>query len=152
MKEKNYLEDYELGEVLITPGRTITEADIVNFAGLTGDWNPLHTDVTYAETTVFGERIAHGFLTLVVGSALIFRLGPFAFLPRSFIAFYGMDGVRFPAPVRIGDTIRLECEITDVAFKNKKMGVMTARGAIKNQKDEVCCAYTVRLACGRRPA
>ena len=62
--EKLYFEDYTLGERFVSPARTITEADIINFASLTGDWHPLHTDVEYAKSTPFGERIAHGMLTL----------------------------------------------------------------------------------------
>ncbi|MCX5834836.1 MAG: MaoC/PaaZ C-terminal domain-containing protein, partial [Deltaproteobacteria bacterium] len=101
-KEYAYLDDYAVGERFISPARTITEADIINFAGLTGDWHPLHTDVEYAAKTPFKERIAHGMLTLSIGMVLPFRLGPYSsFLPRSFIAFYGMDNVRFTAPTKI---------------------------------------------------
>jgi 3-hydroxybutyryl-CoA dehydratase len=75
---------------LRSPGRTITETDIVMFAAFTGDWHPLHTNVEFAKKTIFGERIAHGMLTLCVGSALMFRLGMYAALPKSLIAFYGL--------------------------------------------------------------
>jgi len=93
--EKLFFEDYAVGEAFKSPARTMTETDIVLFASLTGDWHPIHTNVEYAKKAFFGERIAHGMLTLCVGSALIFRLGPFVALPKSFIAFYGMDSVRF---------------------------------------------------------
>ena len=93
--EKLFYEDYAVGEKLRSPGRTITETDIVMFSAFTGDWHPLHTNVEFAKKTIFGERIAHGMLTLCVGSALMFRLGMYAALPKSFIAFYGMDSVRF---------------------------------------------------------
>jgi acyl dehydratase len=85
--EKSYFEDYTVGEKFISPARTITETDITLFAAFTGDWHPLHTDVEFAKKTFFGERIAHGMLSLCVGSALIFRLGPYVALPKSFIAF-----------------------------------------------------------------
>jgi 3-hydroxybutyryl-CoA dehydratase len=150
--EKLFLEDYEVGEVFVTPARTLTETDIVNFAGLTGDWHPMHTDATYAAEGVFGERIAHGFLTLVLGSALIFRLGPYVGLPKSFIAFYGLDDVRFTAPVKIGDTLHLEYEIVAIEDKDETKGLLTATGAIKNQRDELCGTYRWRLLCGKRPA
>ena len=75
--EKDYFEDYTVGEVFVSPGRTITETDIVLFSAFTGDWHPLHTDVEYAAKTPFKERIAHGMLGLVVGMALPFRLGPY---------------------------------------------------------------------------
>ena len=81
--DKSYWEDFEIGEKIVSPGRTITEADLVMFAAFTGDWHPIHTDVDYASKTLFGERIAHGMLVLVVGSALGFRLGQYVMMPRS---------------------------------------------------------------------
>ena len=80
--------------------KVMTEEDVFLFAGITGDRNPLHTSHEFAAKTRFGERIAHGMLVLVIGSALQLRLGPYASLPKSFIAFYGIDKVRFTNPVR----------------------------------------------------
>lgn len=150
--DKDVLEDYRVGEVFVSPGRTITETDVVNFAGITGDWHPLHTDVTYAATTQFGERIVHGMLVLVVGSALIFRVGQYVVIPKTFIAFYGMDQVRYTAPVKIGDTIHLEYEIVELIEKDAKRGIISGRGTIKNQRGEPCCIYNMKLLCGRRQA
>jgi len=147
-----YFEDFEVGERRTTPARTITEADIVAFAGLTGDWHPLHTDVTYAGASSFGERIAHGMLVLSVGSALAFRLGQYEVLPKSFIAFYGMEEVRFTAPVHIGDTIHLEMEISEVEPKDRERGVVATRNEIVNQDDKVVCTFTTKILCGRQPA
>lgn len=146
-----YFEDYEVGERRTTPGRTITEADITAFAGLTGDWHPLHTDVTYAERSSFGERIAHSMLVLSVGSALAFRLGQYEALPQSFIAFCGMEDVRFVAPVHIGDTIHLETEIESLDPKDDARGVVTSKCEIVNQHDEVVCSYFTKILCGRQP-
>jgi len=151
-KEYEYLDDYAVKERFISPARTITEADIINFAGLTGDWHPLHTDVEYATKTPFKERIAHGMLTLSVGMVLPFRLGPYSsFLPRSFIAFYGMDNVRFTAPTKIGDTIHCEVEVTDITDKGKGRGVLTMQNHIKNQRGEVLVSYVIKVLCGKRP-
>jgi acyl dehydratase len=147
--EKTWLDDYAVGERFTTPARTITEADVVAFAALTGDWHPLHTDVEYAARSPFQSRIAHGMLVLSVGTALAFRLGPHVFLPRSFIAFYGMEQVRFTAPVRIGDTIHLEAEVIAVEPKDAKRGVLTWRGTVVNQRDEPCCVAVTKLLCGR---
>lgn len=147
--EKDWLDDYRVGERFTTPARTITEADVVAFAALTGDWHPLHTDVEYAARSPFQSRIAHGMLVLSVGTALAFRLGPHVFLPRSFIAFYGMEQVRFTAPVRIGDTIRLEAEVIAVEPRDAKRGVLTWRGTVVNQRDEPCCVAVTKLLCGR---
>ncbi len=83
--------------------RTITEADIVMFASLSGDWNPIHTDAEFAKKTIFGQRIAHGLLTLSVVAGLLVRLG---LTERTIVAFYGIDKLRFTKPVFIGDTIK----------------------------------------------
>jgi len=152
VKEYEYLDDYSVGEKLISPARTITETDIVNFAGLTGDWHPLHTDTTYAAKTPFGSRIAHGMLTLSIGMALSFRLGPYSsVLPKSFIAFYCMDKIRFMAPTRIGDTIHCEVEVIEITDKGNDKGVLTTRYLIKNQKREVLISFIMKLFCGKRP-
>ena len=111
--EKEYFKDYKIGEKFISPARTITEADIVLFAAISGDWHPIHTDLEYAKKTVFKERIAHGLLGMVIGSGLAFRLGSRGPLPKYFIAFYGMDNVRLTAPLKIGDTVHIEIEVID---------------------------------------
>ena len=147
--EKESFEDYKVGEKFISPGRTITETDIVMFAAFTGDWHPLHTNVDYAEKTAFGQRIAHGMLTLCVGSALIFRLGAYVALPKSFIAFYGMDKVRFTGAVKIGDTIRCETEVVELQEKDDKRGVIVSQNNIKNQRGEDVAMYTTRALVGR---
>ena len=151
MADKEYFEDYEVGQKAISPARTITEADIHTFAGLTGDWHPLHTDAEYAKNTMFGERIAHGMLVLAVGSALQLRLGQYAALPKYFIAFYGIDKVRFTNPVRIGDTIHSETETIAAEPKDENRGVLTAQSTIKNQRGEPCCMYTAKFLVARRP-
>jgi acyl dehydratase len=150
--EKRWLEDYAVGEKLVSPARTLTESDVHAFAALTGDWHPLHTDVGYAAASPFGERIAHGMLVLSVGSALIFRLGPHVFLPSSFVAFYGMERVRFTAPVKLGDTLRLEAEVTALEPKDAERGVLTWDCRVLNQRGEACCVYQTKLLCGRAPA
>ena len=147
--EKESFEDYKVGEKFISPGRTITETDIVMFAAFTGDWHPLHTNVEYAAKTAFGERIAHGMLTLCVGSALIFRLGAYVALPKSFIAFYGMDKVRFTGAVKIGDTIRCETEVVELQEKDDKRGVIVSQNSIKNQRGEDIVVYSTRALVGR---
>jgi acyl dehydratase len=150
--EKRWLEDYAVGEKMVSPARTITESDVHAFAALTGDWHPLHSDVGYAAASPFGERIAHGMLVLSVGSALIFRLGPHVFLPRSFVAFYGMERVRFTAPVKLGDTIRLEAEVAALEPKDAERGVLTWECRVLNQRGEPCCVFQTKLLCGRAPA
>ena len=126
----HYFEHYKTGDRITTRGRTITEADIVNFAGFTGDWYPLHTDVEYAKKSPFGERIAHGYLILSVQSGL------FPLYDMAIEAFYGIDKVRFINPCRIGDTLHLEIEVTDKKDKNEKAGVVVFSTIVKNQRDE----------------
>jgi len=152
MKKRVYLEDYSTGEKLVSPARTVTESDIHTYAGLTGDWHPIHTDAEYAKTTPFGERIAHGMLTLCIGSTLLFRLGENVPLPEKFIAFYGMDQVRFLNPVKIGDTIRCIQEIIDFELKDEKRGVIVSKNYIRNQRDEDVCTYVTRALVGRKPS
>jgi acyl dehydratase len=150
--EKLYFDDYEIGERIVSPGRTITETDVVLFSAFAGDWHPLHTDAEYARNTPFKERIAHGMLTLCVGSALSFRLGPYVALPKSFIAFYGMDSVRFVGPVKIGDTIHCVMEILELDAKDERRGVIVAKNRIRNQRGEDVTVYVTRVLAGRRPA
>jgi 3-hydroxybutyryl-CoA dehydratase len=148
--EKVFFEDYRVGEVFVSPGRTITETDIVLFSAFSGDWHPLHTNVEYAAKTPFKERIAHGMLSLVVGMAQLFRLGPYVVLPKSFIAFYGMDMVRFTGPVRIGDTIHCEMTIKSMTEKDAKRGVIEAENIIKNHRGEAVIAYVTKILTGRK--
>ena len=137
---------------MLSPARTITETDVVNFAGITGDWHPLHTDAAYAARGPFKDRIAHGMLTLSIGMALPFRLGPYSsYLPESFIAFYGMDKVRFTSPTRLGDTIHCEVEVVDITEKDKNRGVLTTQHVIRNQNGDVLISYVVKVLCGKKP-
>jgi len=147
-----YFEDYEVGERRTTPGRTITEADITNFAGLSGDWHPLHTDAEFADATPYGERVAHSMLVLSIGSALASRLGQYEALPKSFIAFYGMEDVKFLAPVLIGDTIHLETEIAALDPKDDARGIVETQSKIINQHGDVVCSYISKILCGRQPS
>ncbi len=149
--EKVYLEDYDLGEKFVTPGRTITEADIVMFAAITGDWWEGHTNAEWAKTGQFGERIAHGMLTLVIGAALPWRLGPHVYSPKGFIAFYGMDKIRYTAPVKIGDTIRCELIVTGLEPKDDKRGNLVYQTNILNQRDELVMTGTQKLLVARKP-
>ncbi len=105
-----YFEDFKIGMKITTPARTITETDIINFAGLSGDFNALHTDAEFAKQTMFGKRIAHGLLVLSIASGLAARQG---FIEGTTLAFRGLEW-RFSAPVFIGDTIHMEAEVTEL--------------------------------------
>jgi 3-hydroxybutyryl-CoA dehydratase len=104
-----YYEDIETGVELVTRGRTITEADLVQFAGLTGDYNPMHTDAEYMKGSAFGQRIAHGMLTLSYAVGQAYQLG---FMERTVIAFRGLE-MKFSLPVFIGDTLHVELKVLE---------------------------------------
>ncbi len=129
---EGYFEDIELGQKTTTKARTITEADIVNFAALTWDTYPLHTDTEYAKNTPFGERIAHGMLVLSYAMGLVMSHGS----TGKVIAFYGMDKLRFTGPTKIGDTIHVETQVSEKDDRGSKGGVVTSRFLVKNQRGE----------------
>ena len=146
MAEMKYFEDFNVGDRIVTRGRTITEADIVMFSAFSGDWHPLHTDVEYAKRGPFKERIAHGFLVLSVASGL---------LPLSeiaIIAFYGMDKLRFIAPVRLLDTIHVEFAAIEKQDRDERGGVITFRETIRNQRGEEVVVGTMRSYIAKREA
>lgn len=149
--ERDYFEDCQVGDQVVTPGRTITETDIVLFASFTGDWLPLHTDAEYARTSMFGERIAHGMLVLIVGSALLLRMGEYRLLPQLTLALYELEKVRFLAPTKIGDTLHTEGEVTRMTEVDQARGLIAVRGDIKNQRDETVATFTLKALVGRRP-
>jgi acyl dehydratase len=140
-----YYEQYEVGQKLTTRGRTITEADIVQFAGLTGDYNPMHTDAEYMKSSMFGQRIAHGMLVLSYAVGQAYQLG---FMEGRVLAFRGLE-MKFSVPVFIGDT--LHAEIT-VAEKKDALrmggGLITFEVKIVNQSGKTVQSgtWTVLIA------
>lgn len=129
-----YFEEFEIGQEMATAGRTITETDIVNFAGLTWDTNPMHTDAEYAKTTVFGERVAHGMLGLSYAVGLAWQLG---FMEGTVIAFLGLEW-KFKGPMKIGDTVRVVAKVKQKKeMKAAGGGLVTLEGRVLNQRDEV---------------
>jgi len=132
--DRQYFEDIRVGDEYVSPGRTVTEADIVAFAGLSGDYNILHTDAEYMRTSIFGERIAHGLLGLALQSGLGTRAmaRPFATL-----AFLGLRW-RFKAPIKIGDTIKVHLKVTDKRETSKPdRGIVAIQRSVLNQRGEV---------------
>lgn len=107
--------------------RTITEAHIVNFAGLTGDWNPVHSDAEYAAQSMFGERIAHGMLVAGLISAVLGTQ-----LPGPDSIYLGQD-LKFIAPVKIGDTVKV---VVTVLEKRDDKRIIKLRTAVSNQRGE----------------
>ncbi len=129
-----YFEEFEEGQTLETRGRTITEADIVSFAGLSGDYNPMHTNAAFAAGTQFGQRVAHGLLGLSIASGLSYQLG---FLEGTVIAFTGLDW-KFREPIFIGDTIRAVVKVTKLReMKSAGGGFVSFDIRVLNQDDKV---------------
>jgi len=142
-----YFEDFQLHSVSRTRGRTITEADVVNFAGLSGDFVELHTNEQYAKSGPFGRRIAHGLLVLSISSGLTVQSGQTA---DTVIAFYGIDRLRFVRPVFIGDTVRVEKNVIERLEKTDERGVVTFETTVFNQNDEPVLVYFDKLMLKRR--
>src|ERR1041385_9182172 len=115
---KHY-EDFEIGEVSTTAGRTITETDIVNFAGITGDWNEIHTNRELADRGPFKQRIAHGALIFSIATGLSVRMGQTA---DTVIAFYSLDRLRLVKPTFIGDTIRVRQKVQEKSERDETSG------------------------------
>jgi acyl dehydratase len=105
-----YFEEFEVGQRVVSAGRTVTEADVVGFAGLSGDFTAIHTDAEYARQTVFGQRVAHGLLGLAIASGLMVRTG---FIEGTVIAFREINNWKFSQPIFIGDTVHVVVEVVE---------------------------------------
>jgi 3-hydroxybutyryl-CoA dehydratase len=136
--------DFFVGETLQTVGRTIESGDVGLFAGLSGDFNPVHTNAVYAADGQFGVRIAHGLLTLAVSSGQMNQTGMFE---GTTIGFLGMTDVRFSNPVRFGDTVTTRATITNTRASRSKpdRGVVEMRIEVVNQHDELVLSYDQAL-------
>lgn len=139
-----YFEDFEVGDRMVSQGRTVTETHIVMFGGLSGDFHQLHTNVEFAREGPFGQRIAYGFLILTMASGLM-ELGD-----MDVIAFYGMDKVRFVGATMIGDTIHVVREVAEKEDKGDKGGLISFKTTVKNQKDEDMAFFTMKLLFKKR--
>lgn len=129
-----YFEDFQEGDQHLTPGRSITESDVMRFAGLSGDFNPAHTDYEYAKAGPFGAPIAHGLLCLIVAAGLTDRGGA---LDGSAIALLGLDW-RFKAPVMFGDTIRVRTTVASKRLASKgDRGILVRKIEVLNQHGSV---------------
>ena len=121
-----------VGDGYETRGRTITEADVANFAGVSGDFNHLHTDAEAMADTEFGERIAHGALVFSVLTGLLWQSRSEA-ERENIVAFYGVDGLRFVRPAFIGETIHAEVETVEKTERDHPV----ATGVVRQQVDAV---------------
>lgn len=144
-----YFEDVEVGFRFETPARTVTEADLVAFAGVSGDFNPLHTDSEFAAGSIYGERIAHGALVVSLATGLRQRVGLF---DGTLMGLLEIKGWRFTSPVRIGDTIHVVCEVTELRPTSKPdRGIMVQRIDVLDQACTVVQSGEFVMLLRRRP-
>jgi acyl dehydratase len=144
---RRHFDDIKVGEEYESPGRTVTEADIVMFAGLSGDYNVLHTDAEFMKTSIFGERIAHGLLGLAIQSGLLTR----AMEPYATVAFAGLSW-KFKGPIKIGDTIRVRAKVVRKRETSRPdRGLVTLSRQVLNQRDEVVQEGETDVMVQRRP-
>ncbi len=131
-----HFEDFEVGDTYISPSRTVTEADVVNFAGLSGDYHALHMDETYASATPYGRRIAHGMLIVAMSSGLVSRLPAMRLLERTTIGLAGIE-CRFVKPTFIGDTVHVSVSIdSKTPGRKPDRGTLAMRRKVVNQHGE----------------
>lgn len=144
-----YWEDWEIGAEFESPARTITETDIVMFAALSGDYNPLHVNEEYCKKTQFGGRIAHGPLVYAVAAGLIFQLHLY---DDTLIAFLGFDSLKFTKPVKPGDTIHARIKVLERReTSNLERGVMKRELKVFNQRGEVVLEALQAFLLKRKP-
>jgi len=144
---RRYFDEIQLGEEYESPGRTVTETDIVIFAGLSGDYNVLHTDAEFMKRSIFGERIAHGLLGLAIQAGLFTR----ATQAYATLAFVGLRW-KFKGPIKIGDTIRLKAKVLAKTEAGKPdRGLVTVQRTVLNQRDEVVQEGETDLIVERKP-
>lgn len=144
-----FWEEFEDGQDYVTRGRTVTEADVVGFAGLSGDFNPLHTDAEFMKGSPFRERIAHGMLVASIATGLNSQMGWFegttiALLETTF---------RYRAPVKLGDTVHVSLRVKDKRETSKPgRGLLTMAVAVLNQRDETVIEGELMAMMRRKPA
>jgi len=130
-----YFEEFEIGQTIETAGRTITESDVVRFAGLSGDYNQIHVDQEYSKLTQFGQRVAHGLLVLSIASGLSVQTGV---MEGTVVAFREISEWKFSKPVFIGDTIHVEMEVVDMKeYRRIGTGALVIDVRVINQQGEV---------------
>lgn len=145
-----YFDEWVVGEEYVSPGRTITESDVVMFAATTGDYNQVHTNAELMKDSIFGQRIAHGLLGLAVSHGLWTRSGD---IEGNVIAFLGVDEWKFLGPIFFGDTIRTKVRVVATKASSSKpdRGVVKCFLELINQDDKVVQSGYQTLMFKRKP-
>jgi len=145
-----YWEDWQIDAEFESPARTVTEADITLFAGLSGDYNPLHVNEEYCKQTIFGGRIAHGPLVYAIAAGLLFQLHLY---DDTLIAFLGFEHLKFTKPVKPGDTIHARIKVLEKRETSRSdRGVMRRQLQVLNQRGEVVQEGIQAFLLKRKPA
>ncbi|RDI96652.1 phenylacetic acid degradation bifunctional protein PaaZ [Meiothermus sp. QL-1] len=149
---RKYFEDLEIGESLLTHRRTVTEADIVNFANVTGDYFYAHVDELGAKDSIFGSRVAHGYFLISMAAGLFVHPAP-----GPVLANYGLERLRFIEPVRAGDTLQARLTVKSKTAKDPRpgerpAGVVTWAVELTNQEGKTVALYEILTLVARRPA
>ena len=129
-----YLEEFEIGKEYESQGRTVTEADVVNFAGVSGDFNPLHMDEEFGKQNMFGRRVAHGALGFIMATGLENQMG---IMEGTCIAFMECT-IKYTAPLIIGDTVHVVLVPTETRHSSKPgKGILKCDLQLINQEGKV---------------
>jgi acyl dehydratase len=143
LQKSLYFEEFEVGQSITSVGRTVTEADVVAFAALSGDWTRIHTNSVYAAQHPFGQRVAHGLLVVSIASGLVVRLG---FIEETVLAFREIDSWKFSLPVFIGDTVSARASVTEIKpMPRLGGGQVKFKIEVLNQNDKVVMKGTWSL-------
>ncbi len=144
-----WFEEFQTGQQIVTSARTVVESDIASFAGLSGDYNQIHTDAEFAQKTLFGQRVAHGLLILSIASGLAMRTG---LMEGTVLAFREINNWKFTSPVFIGDTIHAELNVLETkAIPRLGGGFVVIEIAVKNQRDETTMKGTWTALIASKP-
>jgi 3-hydroxybutyryl-CoA dehydratase len=132
-------EELEAGQAFTTRGRTVTEADVVGFAALTGDWHPQHADARWAADSPFGERIAHGLFVVSLAAGLV------PFDPERVMALRRVGDATFKRPVHLGDTLHVSGRVAELSAAGEEAGLVAFLWQIVNQDGRTVCRARVEV-------
>ena len=132
-------DELEAGQAFTSRGRTVTEADVVAFSALTGDWHPQHADAHWAASSEFGERVAHGMLVIS------FAVGLVPLDPERVVALRRIGDVVFKRPVKLGETVYVRGKVDELREMSDDVGLVTWAWSVVNQDDELACRARVEV-------
>ena len=145
-----YFEEFQPGQKIVSAGRTVSEADIVAFAGLSGDFNQIHTDAEFSKKTPVGQRVAHGLLGTSIASGLAVQTGV---LEGTILAFREINGWKFILPLTIGDTIHVELDVQETkALRRIGGGLVVIAIDVVNQNSQTIMKGTWTVLVVSKPA